>query len=147
MTAHMGRGYDDHVQSGGYGKLIMFGVLVFLVTFFTLNAVINTPLGRINTGEHAVERHGEAEVESIRTCLTKNGADMVWVKRDDPNIKIFCVNMDKSTACGKWGAVFAQFWPSVVEQCDYRELTAFVPRDGTYHRVVRYLTNFAKRVK
>ena len=37
--------------------------------------------------------------------------------------------------CTTSGALFAQFWPSLVEGCDYRELTSFIPRDGTYHRV------------
>jgi hypothetical protein len=140
--------YNEQVRNAGFRKeyLLLF-FIVFVATFYLLNAVINTPLGRVMTGEHATDRHSEAEVDAIRKCLSVNGADMVWVKKDDPGVYVFCVNMDKSKACGKWGAVFAQFWPSLADQCDYRELTAFSPRDGTYHKLMDYLSNFARRVK
>lgn len=145
MTTYTERRYDEDVRKSGfpYGKVILLLFLMLLVLFATLN----TPLGRVATDSHAVERHGASEVTQIRVCLTKKGADMVWVKRDDPGVYVFCVNLRPDLACGRWGVLFAQFFPSIEHQCDYRELTSFVPKDGTYHRVLDYLKGFARRLQ
>lgn len=136
--------YTD-TRPDGNTKLIL---LIFLAAFAfgALLATLRTPVGRIVTDTHAADRHGN-EALAIRRCLEQRGPDMVWGKKDDPSVKIFCVNLDQGKGCGRWGALFAQFWPSLVEGCDYRELTSFVPKDGTYRRVVDYLSQFARRLK
>lgn len=139
--------HDDRVRGGfPVGKaLFLWGLC--LVLGMVLFAVINSPVGRLMTDDHAVERHGEAEVDAIRKCFSVRGGEMVWVKKDDPSIKIFCVNLEPSKGCGMWATIFAMFWPSLTDGCDYKELTAFTPKDGSYHKVVDYLSEFARRLK
>lgn len=127
-------------------------VIVLLAIVFSgpMLAVLRAPgIGRISTRPHAVERHG-VEAEAIRECLQRHGADMIWAKRDDPEVYIFCVDLHKDEelrrSCGgRWGALFALFRPG--RDCDYEELTAFSPKDGSYHRVTDYLSRFARKLK
>lgn len=110
--------------------------LVFLA-LAVLAVVITTPVGRILLGRHAVERHG-AEAQQVRRCLEQQGAKQTWQQDDDPSVHCFVVETDKPP-CSKLAIMIAQVWPSVVDECDYRELTSFRPANGDPDNVIDYL--------
>lgn len=108
-------------------------------------AVAVTAIGRLLLAGHAVERHG-AQAEQIRECLERNGPVQTWQRNDDPTVHIFCVELEEGP-CSRWGILIAQVWPSIVSGCDFRERSAYVPRDGSPGRVADYLERFASRVR
>lgn len=104
--------------------------------FLILMAVIGTIVGAILLGAHAVAKHREAQ--AIRDCLAREGPAQTWVNDQYPDILAFCVEFQKSP-CSRWGILIAQIWPSVLDRCDYRERTAFSPRNGSKAEMESYL--------
>ena len=127
-------------QRGISPLLLLF--LAAIVVSGPLLAVMSTPQGSVLTRKHAVERHG-SEAVAIRDCLQKSGPAEEWVKRDDPNVEYWMCQIPS----GKWCIMVAQVWNSVVDGAEWRESTSFCPRDGSYQKVVRYLSRFATRTK
>lgn len=112
--------------------------------FFTLAllAVIGALIGAVLLSTHAVKRHG-TEAEVIRQCMSDSGPIQQWQNKDEPNVHCFVVE----TPCGKWGVMIAQRWPSLMQRCDYRERTSFIPRDGEPNNVMEYLSKTFERIK
>ena len=111
---------------------------------FAALLLLGTIAGKIALGSHSTGRHGSDAVR-IRECLERNGPVQTWQQDDDPSIHIFCVEMEPRP-CGKIGILIAQVWPSIVQGCDYRERTSFVPRDGSPEKVRDYLSRFARLI-
>lgn len=110
-----------------------------------LAAIVVTAIGRLLLTGHAVERHG-AEAQQIRECLERNGPVQTWQQNDDPSVRVFCVELEPEP-CSRWGILIAQVFPSLISGCDFRERTAFVPRDGSPQRITSYLERFATRIR
>jgi hypothetical protein len=117
-------------------------LLLAIVAAGPLMALLSSPAGRVKTTPHA-EKHSEAA--EIRECLSRKGPVQVREQDDDPSVHVFCVELDPP-GCGIFGIVIAQFWPSLVEGCRYRERTSFRPGDGTWDKVQRYLDGFSTPV-
>ena len=118
------------------GKYVKkFLVLVTAVTLITI-------LGSVLLSTHA-EKHSEADL--IRQTCHEHGPDEIWQEIDHPSVFIWLVHLLDD----KWGCWFVQEWPSDQhgERVEYRERTAFCPRNGLYESVVCYLEGFATRVR
>jgi hypothetical protein len=114
-------------SGGGAGRLL----------FVVLAAAL---LGAVLLGAHATERHGP-EAEMIRRQCHQSGPDEVWRSLKVPDVIIWLIQLTD----GRWGCWFQQNWPS--QGAELRECTAFVPCDGGYNRVTRYLSRFAERIR
>lgn len=85
---------------------------------------------------HAIERHGISAVSQIRTCLDENGPYQIWKSKiDDKKFFLLCQLDD-----GRWGM---QIVTNGIKQCF--ENTCFVPKDGSWVRVIEYLRGIATR--
>lgn len=116
-------------------------LLLVALVVTVLAAVIETPVGRIKTRAHS-EKHAEAG--QIRECLAQNGAQQQWQDNEHPSVHYFCVELEP---CPRWAVLIAQIWPSVVDDCDWRERSAFVVRGGEPSRVEQWLARIAERIR
>lgn len=105
--------------------------LVALATLLALFVLV-----AITYSTHAVDRHGIAEVNQIRSCIQKNGPIQTWRSRTDPNTFYhICLLED-----GRYGLQV------VVDRItEVLEKTAFIKGDGSWNTVTNYLSKFASR--
>lgn len=123
----------------------LWPLLALIVVAGPLLALVDTPAGKVQTTTHAVKRHG-SEAEAIRDCLSRKGAHQVWRDNERDDIQFWCVELDPP-GCGVFGIMVAQIFPSVVEGCDFRERSSYIPAGGRLENVTRYLEAFARRIK
>lgn len=106
--------------------------LLFITSIFL--AVTTIP-PRVLT-DHAVDRHGISAVSQIRTCLDEKGPYQIWKSKIDPKKFFLLCQLDD----GRWGM---QIVTNQIKQCF--ENTCFVPKDGSWVRVIEYLRGIATR--
>ncbi len=111
------------------------GILLGMLTVLLIGLTIAMA---VVYNDHAVERHGIAEVTAIRNCFENGGQFMVWRDKRDHN-KFFriCQLPD-----GRYGMQVVQ---DKIRECIER--TCFIPKNGTYREVIEYLGRFATRWK
>jgi len=102
-------------------------------------------LGGILLSRHAVTRHG-GEARAIRECLDRDGPLMQYQDRDRDDIRFLVCELEPEP-CPKWAVMIAQVWPSLVDDCAFRERSSFVPRDGSPDRVTEYLEKYAEVIE
>lgn len=123
-------------------------IMALLAAFLYINyaPVVVQELAPPTSGEviyrdHAVKKHGN-DARLIRRCLEDYGARQVWRSRSwRTPLKFFrtCLLPD-----GREGMQIVQWsWRLMA----YRELTAFVIKDGRGHQIKEYLTAVAVQVK
>jgi len=92
----------------------------------------------VENGSHSIERHG-AEAVQIQETLDCQGSFNQWHSRSwrTPNKFFQTCQLDD----GRWGF-------RVVDKIrgQWREITSFVPGDGSYAHLVEYLSAIAKEV-
>jgi hypothetical protein len=117
------------------------GFWKFLLAVMLMSILIGA-IGAVLLGTHATDRHG-TEAELIRQTCKEYGPDEEWAHNEYPDVLIWLVHLFDD----KWGCWFVQQWPSDSDGVDFRERTAFCPRDGTYEMVVCYLESIATKIK
>ena len=117
-------------QKSNYFPIILIGL--FLASIFL--ATITIPPRVL--ARHAVEKHGVTDVSQIRTCLDENGPYQIWKSKIDPKKFFLLCQLDD----GRWGM---QIVTNQIRQCF--ENTCFVPKDGSWVRVIEYLRGIATR--
>lgn len=110
---------------------ILIGLLLIASILF---ATITIPPRVLN--DHAVERHGISTVSQIRTCLDNNGPYQIWKSKIDPDKFFLLCQLED----GRWGL---QIITNQIRQCF--ENTCFVPKDGSWARVIEYLRGIATK--
>ncbi len=95
---------------------------------------------RVTYTDHATRNHDEAA--SVRRCLERRGAEQVWRSRSwRTPFKFFrtCVLGDNRVGLQivRWS------WRSLA----WREVTAFVVKDGRAGQVFEYLSGIAERIR
>lgn len=86
---------------------------------------------------HAISKHG-TEALAIKFCIEDNGAAMTWVNKKDPNKQYLCTQLPD----GRWGLLIR-----LRVEDEWRNLTAFVRRDGTLGKLKAYLEAFATLIQ
>ena len=94
-------------------KIVMFVIVLAIVVIPT---------------QHALRNHNKADVEAVRECVGKNPT-ISFVLDNIKRYLIICKLSD-----GRWGLQVAELAGGV-----FTEVTAFVPKDGSIDRVIKYL--------
>lgn len=123
--------YDD-TGGGALGGCVVVVVapIVLLVVGVLLAAVVGAGGGvAVAPSQHAIERHGAAEVNAIRRCVQDSNSIRRFWRLRNGRLAVMCKLPD-----GRWGI-------EILERLRNRwqEVTAFVPRDGSAEAVQRYL--------
>lgn len=114
----------------------VFPVWILAALALAIGVLMAAGVGNVLPGSHAEDAHGISEVSQIRSCLDKNGPYQVWKSTKDPNQFYFLCELDD----GRWGM------QAVVKEGEQLiEKTAFIPKDGSWMRVLNYLQRFATR--
>jgi hypothetical protein len=133
------------IKQNGLGKItglvLLILAIVAIIPFMGKGKVAAVPLPEIQTdpaNDHAYLRHGEVVYE-IRDCLKAKGSFQVWRSSDKKYYYALCQLMD-----GRYG-IREFMW--LAARNVWWEVTAFVPKDGTFNTVTKYLSGFATRFK
>ncbi len=109
-------------------------IVVLLAAYYLLPITIEA----VRRTEHATESHAVSDVNAIRSCLSKNGSYQNWKIKGTNNEFVRLCEVSKNT----WGI-------QIVRRIKgkFIEKTAFIPKDGSWARVIEYLRKFATRIK
>ena len=142
--------YPDeyHAPRLGIGGLLLRAVglvallFVLYVTAGLTLAYVAPPIDvPVIESDHAVSKHGY-EAIAIRACLAQMGATEVWQSRSWKDLFKFFRVCQLPT--GEWGIQIVRFAPRILS---WREVTAYIVKDGRYHQIREYLSGIAIQVK
>jgi len=102
-------------------------LLLIVVLAAVVIIAVAAALPPINSNSHAVARHG-AEAELARQCFDKNGVWKVYYDKTENNYHLLCNDAGK-------------VYDRIIRRTKtgYEEETAFMPKDGAWNNVMRWL--------
>jgi hypothetical protein len=89
------------------------------------------------TGNHADKKHEEANY--VREMYKKNGAMEVWTEKQTKNTQHFIISLDDGRY-GDWVVL-------VFDNEDIVEKSVFIPKDGNYEPLGKWLKSKAIRIR
>jgi len=119
-------------ERNGVGCLVPFAVIAVLISMMAIGGL------QVVEQVHAARQH-TTDAQQIRTCLRDNGPYQIFLSRDNVTYYLLCELPD-----GRWGlqAIVMRTVNGIKAWC---ERTAFVPNNGSWYELMRYLANIATR--
>jgi hypothetical protein len=112
---------------------LKLGALLILALIILLASL---PVIHLDQRAHA----DHAESPAVRRCLDNKGAYQIWRSKQDPNRFYLLCQIDEEPHEGQWSVRII-----VKTAKGWFEKSAYIPKDGTWARVIKYLEGFATR--
>ena len=115
-------------KSNTLGTLVLLVGVAIIGIVFIASAIPNS--------NHAISRHGTSTVSAVRTCISNPSSNkQVWKSKRDSRFYVLC-----QMESGNWG-----LQPRECINGKWIEVTAFIPEDGTWNSVVKYMEKFSTK--